>query len=71
MNHEEETRNFLGSPNDCERSDDDDYDWNDEGDDEEEQNFESMLRHCGYTSPGRCTLAGTEECDWHCPFGGP
>lgn len=23
---------------------------------------------CGMTSDGGCTLAGTEECDWECPY---
>jgi hypothetical protein len=25
---------------------------------------------CGMTPDGRCTKAGSEECDWDCPFSG-
>ncbi len=25
---------------------------------------------CGMLPDGTCMLAGTEDCDWECPFGG-
>lgn len=44
---------------------DDDYDdFDDEGTDE----FEESLMNCGQLPDGTCTKAGSEECDWECPF---
>jgi hypothetical protein len=42
--------------------DDDDYVDDDDGDDFDDD-------ECGMTADGGCTLAGTEFCDWDCPYG--
>lgn len=39
----------------------DDYD--DEPDFDDEEDFD-----CGMTRAGYCTKAGSEECDWECPY---
>ena len=31
---------------------------------------EDAMQQCGMTSDGYCMLAGTEYCDWECPFSG-
>jgi len=55
-------------PPEFEDSDDygdyDPYDDYDEGGDE----FEEALMNCGQLPDGSCTKAGSEECDWECPF---
>ena len=56
-----------------------DNDWNDEYDDyddnntacdidDEEDEFERAMDECGQMHGGGCMLAGTEFCDWECPF---
>ena len=35
---------------------------------DEEDAIEELLGECGQTRDGDCTLAGTEYCDWECPF---
>ena len=36
--------------------------------DEDENEYEYWLDECGFI-PGRgCSKAGSEECDWECPF---
>lgn len=30
--------------------------------------IEELMQECGKTREGFCTLAGTEYCDWDCPF---
>lgn len=51
--------------------DPDDEDWQELDDD----GIEELMRECGKTSrsgrPFRCTLAGTEHCDFVCPFRWP
>jgi hypothetical protein len=27
-----------------------------------------LMEDCGKDASGRCSLAGTEYCDWECPF---
>jgi hypothetical protein len=34
----------------------------------DEDAMDSLLDECGQTREGYCTLAGTEHCDWECPF---
>lgn len=42
----------------------DDYDFDDEREDEDD-----LMDECGFIpSEGLCTLAGTEWCDWDCPY---
>lgn len=36
--------------------------------DGERDPFEEALGECGQTSDGDCLLAGTEYCDFECPF---
>ena len=38
--------------------------------DEDEDELESAYFDCGMTSDGYCTKAGSEECDWDCPYSG-
>lgn len=45
---------------DGERADSHEPDWEDE--------FDRALGECGLTDEGVCMLAGTEHCDWECPF---
>lgn len=35
---------------------------------DDEDTFEDLMSECGQTSEGGCMLAGTEYCDWECPF---
>ena len=35
---------------------------------DDEDAIEELLSECGQTPDGYCTLAGTEYCDWDCPF---
>ena len=42
---------------------DDDGDFDDGTDDDEADDFD-----CGMTGEGLCMYAGTEWCDWECPF---
>jgi hypothetical protein len=44
-------------------SDADDSDFYDCDDDDEFETF-----YCHMNTRGECGLAGTEECDWECPF---
>jgi hypothetical protein len=30
--------------------------------------FEEALMNCGMGRDGLCSKAGSEECDWECPF---
>lgn len=30
--------------------------------------IDELMGECGQTPDGYCTLAGTEYCDWDCPF---
>lgn len=51
---------------------DEDNDWDDDSDDcdidDEEDEFENAISECGQIRGGGCMLAGTEFCDWDCPF---
>lgn len=40
--------------------------WHEEIEDDEDDGFDEMA--CGQNSEGGCDLAGTEWCDWECPF---
>ena len=44
----------------CEANGGDDWDWDDA--------YEIALSECGQMPDGFCTMAGTEHCDWDCPF---
>lgn len=48
----------------------DDYGYGDDSDDDEpeEDEFERAMDECGQMPGGGCHLAGTEYCDWDCPF---
>ena len=47
---------------------DDDYELADYEDDPPDP-FEEALMNCGLVgNTGLCTKAGSEECDWDCPF---
>lgn len=35
---------------------------------EEADPFEEALMNCGMGRDGLCSKAGSEECDWECPF---
>lgn len=32
--------------------------------------IEALMDDCGQNADGECSLAGTEYCDWECPFSG-
>jgi hypothetical protein len=34
----------------------------------DEDAINDLMDECGQTPDGYCTLAGTEYCDWECPF---
>jgi hypothetical protein len=40
--------------------DDDEYD--------DEDAIDDLMHECGQDQHGHCSLAGTEYCDWECPF---
>jgi hypothetical protein len=35
---------------------------------EDENDLNYWLSECGKQHDGTCLMAGTEECDWECPF---
>jgi hypothetical protein len=43
-------------------------DWDGEFRDELDE-LEADIQNCGMLPDGTCMLAGSEECDWECPFG--
>lgn len=49
-----ETKEFLQLNRDPDADDDDAY--------------EDLMSECGKNARGECSLAGTEYCDWECPF---
>lgn len=49
---------------DDEEPDDDRDDYDDDLPDE----FEEAMQNCGMLADGTCMKAGSEECDWECPF---
>jgi len=34
----------------------------------DEDAIEDLMDECGQDASGSCSLAGTEYCDWECPF---
>ena len=50
----------LSEPCEC-----DDYDYED---DPVTTAYEEALMNCGMDRHGYCSKAGSEECDWDCPF---
>lgn len=46
----------------------DNYDDDDDLRFDDEDAIEELLSECGQTPDGYCTLAGTEHCDFECPF---
>ena len=40
----------------------------DDGPFDEEDALEELAQECGMQRDGSCSLAGTEYCDWDCPF---
>jgi hypothetical protein len=40
----------------------------DDGDYTDEDAIDDLITDCGRTNDGGCSLAGTEYCDWECPF---
>lgn len=42
--------------------------WDDNDYDDEEDEWEAAMQECGQTREGGCSLAGTEYCDFDCPF---
>ncbi len=56
MSEEKETSGAVGG------SDDDDYEDDEEFDDDMDR-FD-----CGLDDEGQCSLAGTEDCDFECPY---
>jgi hypothetical protein len=41
---------------------------NGEPDATDEDAIEALEQDCGLTPEGYCTMAGSEYCDWDCPF---
>jgi hypothetical protein len=37
--------------------------------DDDPDSLDYWLSECGLQHDGTCLQAGTEECDWECPFG--
>lgn len=46
----------------------DNYDDEDDLGFDDEDAIEELLSECGQTRDGDCTMAGTEYCDFECPF---
>jgi hypothetical protein len=42
--------------------------WYDDDDDYERDEYEDALQECGQVREGGCLMAGTEHCDFECPF---
>ena len=40
----------------------------DDGPFDDEDALESLMYDCGMLPDGSCMKAGSEECDWECPF---
>ena len=47
---------------------DDEDDYYDIENADEEDEWENAMMDCGKMPDGTCTLAGSEFCDWDCPF---
>lgn len=46
----------------------DDYDFEDCDGPSEIDEYEEALMNCGLDRQGFCSMAGSEYCDWDCPF---
>lgn len=76
MNKEEPKQDTTPEPNptnivivdDDYNDDDHSWDYDDSDDDNEEDELERAMDECGQIRGGGCMLAGTEFCDWECPF---
>jgi len=44
------------------------YDADDDDPYTDDDAIDDLLEKCGMDRYGNCSLAGTEECDWDCPF---
>jgi hypothetical protein len=70
VNKHPDIAEFKNAYDEAEYGDDerDDYedDYNDRDDDEDD--FEEALQNCGQIRGGGCMKAGSEECDFECPF---
>lgn len=58
-----ETKEFMNLNHQRDLVDDDD-----DGSFNDEDALDSLMEDCGKDGSGRCSLAGTEYCDWECPF---
>ena len=59
---------YGNAPWDYPDYDDDSYGDDDYDEDDEEDEFQYHLDNCGQMPDGSCGLAGTEHCDFECPF---
>jgi hypothetical protein len=41
---------------------------NSDPDADDDDALDSLMEDCGQDASGSCSLAGTEYCDWECPF---
>ena len=44
------------------------FDYDDDGGPNDDECIDHFLDECGHDGSGGCSLAGTEYCDWDCPF---
>ncbi len=44
------------------------HDYADDLDPDEDDEMAEAEMNCGQMADGQCMLAGTEYCDWECPF---
>lgn len=58
-----ETKEFMNLNRSRELIDDED-----DGDFSDDDAMDELMDECGKDRSGRCSLAGTEYCDWECPF---
>lgn len=50
--------------------DDDPDEFEEYHDDDGGDELEESMQNCGKLPDGTCMKAGSEECDWECPFSG-
>ena len=43
-------------------------DWDEDNPITDEDALDDLAQDCGKRPDGSCSLAGTEQCDWECPF---
>ena len=50
----------------------DNTDWHEDlgGPPDDDDALEDLMNDCGRVPGGGCMLAGSEQCDWECPFSG-